>query len=184
MPNNTNGIAVRIIGIAVKTAPKIRQFLPFFGSSYLIANHDIIPPMIPPKIGRTYQKLLRDRVAVLLLKKAMIFFFLIGNLKKTNKNPDDYSYQIILQDNLQQFANFIADKKKELDFIIPKMELNRKDNLKMRERILGITNEERKVLGINKSTLWYMKNNLKEGKTIDIYDKVLAKINKASLDMT
>ena len=64
------------------------------------------------------------------------------------------------------------------------MKLSRKDYLKLREKILSITNEERKMLGINKSTLWHMKNNLKEGKTIDIYDKVLAKINKASLNTT
>ena len=35
---------------------------------------------------------------------------------------------------------------------------------------------ERKKLGINKSTLWYIKNNLKKGRTVDIYDKVLSKI--------
>lgn len=74
VPNNRNGNEVRIMGIAVKTAPKIRQFLAFFGSSYLIASHDIIPPMIPPKIGRTYQKLLRERAVVLLLKEDMDIF--------------------------------------------------------------------------------------------------------------
>jgi len=35
------------------------------------------------------------------------------------KNDKSYSYQIILQDNLQQLANFI-DKKKEFDFVIQK----------------------------------------------------------------
>ena len=68
--------------------------------------------------------------------------------------------------------------------VIPKMKLNRNDELELREKILKMTMDERRRLGINKSTLWHMKNNLKEGKTIDIYDKVLAKINKASLDKT
>ncbi len=31
-----------------------------------------------------------------------------------------------------------------------------------------MTNEERKRFGINKYTLWYMKKNLKEDKTISI----------------
>jgi len=31
--------------------------------------------------------------------------------------------------------------------------------------------EERKRLGINKSTLWYMKNNIKKGKRIKLYRK-------------
>jgi len=66
--------------------------------------------------------------------------------------------------------------KKELDFIIPKIKLNRKDNLKLREEILSITNEERKMWRINKSTLWHIKKNLSEGKTPKIYEKILLKI--------
>ena len=98
------------------------------------------------------------------------------NAKYNYKNNKQYSYQIILQDNLQQLANFIADKKKELDFIIPKIKLNRKDNLKLREKILNMTVDERKQLGINKSTLWYIKKNLVDGKTPKIYEKILLKI--------
>jgi len=39
-----------------------------------------------------------------------------------------------------------------------------------------MTPEERKQLGINKSTLWYIKKNLKNNKSFKIYDKVLTKI--------
>jgi len=59
--------------------------------------------------------------------------------------------RIILQDNLQQLANFLVEKKEEYDFIIPKMKLNRNDNLELREKILSMTSDERKYLGINKS---------------------------------
>ena len=41
-----------------------------------------------------------------------------------------------------------------------------------------MTPEERKRLGINKSTIWYMKNNVKDGKRIKLYDKTLKKIRK------
>ena len=81
-----------------------------------------------------------------------------------------------MQDNLQQLANFIVDKKKEFNFIIPKMNLNRNDSLVLTEKILNMTTEERKELGINKSTLWYIKKNLSEGKTPKIYEKILLKI--------
>jgi len=36
--------------------------------------------------------------------------------------------------------------------------------------------EERKQLGINKSTMWYIRKNLSEGKTPKIYEKILTKI--------
>ena len=39
-----------------------------------------------------------------------------------------------------------------------------------------MTPEERKAKKINKSTLWYQKKMLKEGKAIKVYDKVRAKI--------
>ena len=66
--------------------------------------------------------------------------------------------------------------KKEFDFVVPKIKLNRKDNLKLREKILSITNEERKMLGINKSTLWYVQRNLFAVKIPKIYEKILLKI--------
>jgi len=72
--------------------------------------------------------------------------------------------------------NFIVDKKKEFDFVIPKTKLSRKDNLEIREKILNMNADERKKLGISKSTLWYIKKNLSEGKTPKIYEKILLKI--------
>jgi len=56
------------------------------------------------------------------------------------------------------------------------MKLNRNDNLELREKILNMTTEERKRLGINKSTLWQIKKNLSEGKTPKIYEKILLKV--------
>jgi CRISPR-associated protein Cas1 len=39
-----------------------------------------------------------------------------------------------------------------------------------------MTPEQRKELGINKSTLWYIQKNLREGKKVKLYDKVKSKI--------
>ncbi|MDO8641104.1 MAG: hypothetical protein Q7R33_06130 [Nitrosarchaeum sp.] len=36
--------------------------------------------------------------------------------------------------------------------------------------------EERKKLGINKSTLWYLKKNIQSKDKIKIYDKILDKM--------
>ena len=49
-------------------------------------------------------------------------------------------------------------------------------NLSKFESTLFISPEERKRLGINKSTLWYQKKNLIEGKKIKLYTNVLSKI--------
>jgi hypothetical protein len=40
-----------------------------------------------------------------------------------------------------------------------------------------MTPQQRKELDINKSTLWYVQKNLREGKKVKLYDKVEAKIS-------
>lgn len=125
-------------------------------------------------ITENYHTRLGEDVAKLLIEKINSNF----NAKYNYKNGKNYSYQIILQDNLQQFSNFIVEKKKEFDFGIPKIKLNRIDELELREKILSMTSEQRKQLGLNKSTLWYIKKNLSEGKTPKIYRKILTNIQQ------
>ena len=123
-------------------------------------------------ITENYHTRLGEDVAKLFTEKINSNF----NARYNYKNGKNYSYQITLQDNLQQFANFIVGKKKEFDFVIPKIKLNRNDDVELREKILNITTNERKQLGINKSTLWYIKKNFCEGKNSKIYEKVISKI--------
>lgn len=75
------------------------------------------------------------------------------------------TYDTILQDNVQQLANHIMDKQEELTFQIPVITIqSRDDDLELREFILNLRPEERRKLGINRNTLWYMRENLKKGK--------------------
>jgi CRISP-associated protein Cas1 len=68
-------------------------------------------------------------------------------------------------------ANFIAGRKHELEFVVPLVKIDRNDSIDVREMILNMTPSQRKMLGINKSTLWYQKRNLREGKCIKLYNK-------------
>ena len=81
-----------------------------------------------------------------------------------------------MYDNVSQLAQYIAEKKKTIEFIVPYVEINLDDNLLIREKILSMSPEERKKLGINKSTLWYLKKNITSKDKIKIYDKVLQKM--------
>ena len=97
--------------------------------------------------------------------------------RKAPYRGKNYTYQNILYDNVQQLANFVSDKRKDLDFVIPKVSINKDDSLELREKILKMTPDERRRLGINKSTLWYIQNNIRDGKRIRVYDKILSKLN-------
>ena len=118
-------------------------------------------------ITENYHTRLGEDVAKMLIGKINSNF----NARYNYKNDKQYSYHVILLDNIQQLANFIVDKKKELDFVIPKMNLNKNDNLELREKILNMTPDERRKLGINKSTLWHIKRNLSEDRPSKIYEK-------------
>ncbi len=87
-----------------------------------------------------------------------------------------HTYQTVLIDNVQMLANYIVDKQKALQFSVPSVQLKWDDDNATRDFILNMTPEQQKELGINKSTLWYIQNNLREGKKVKIYDKVKAKI--------
>ncbi|MCA9827522.1 MAG: hypothetical protein KC444_03900 [Nitrosopumilus sp.] len=100
------------------------------------------------------------------------------NARYDYKNNKQYSYKIILQDTLQQFANFIVDKKKELEFAIPKIHPSNKNTTLLSNKILGITPHQRKQMGISKSTLHYLKNNIIQGKQTRAYSKTLDKIQR------
>jgi hypothetical protein len=55
-------------------------------------------------------------------------------------------------------------------------EIQRNDTLEWQQRILAITSTERKTRQNNKSTLWYQKMEVDDGKKIKLYHKVLTKL--------
>jgi len=81
-----------------------------------------------------------------------------------------WSYVILLK--TRELAKYIAGENKGLDFVRPNVELERVDNNKIREKILSMSYAEAGRLGIGKSTLWYLKRNVKADKSFKIYKKI------------
>ena len=65
----------------------------------------------------------------------------------------------------------------ELQFNVPEFKIKREDNTDIHNKVLNLTPEDRKKLGINKSTLWYIQKHIKEGKRIKVYGKVMGKLS-------
>ena len=114
---------------------------------------------------------MKQETAKLLIDKIKSNFNL-----KVSYGKKYFAYQNILYGNISQLAQFISDKKKTLEIKVPPIKINRDDNLELRNRILSMSPEERKKLGINKSTLWYLKRNVSSKDKIKIYDKILDKM--------
>jgi CRISPR-associated protein Cas1 len=118
-----------------------------------------------------YHTRLREQTAELLIGKLQLNL----NRRVPYKNKQ-FMYDGVLQDNVQILANHIQNKADVLQFCIPPVKISRNDTIDMRETILRMTPEERKKLGINKSTLWYMQKNLLDGKRVKIYRKIRRKM--------
>lgn len=122
-------------------------------------------------LTENYHIRLKPNTARLLIEKIKSNFNSKVSYKKRN-----FAYQNILYDNVSQLAQYIADKKKTIEFVIPHVTINRTDDLQTREKILSMSPDERRKLEINKSTLWYMKKNFENSKTRKIYNKVAEKL--------
>jgi CRISPR-associated protein Cas1 len=122
-------------------------------------------------LTENYHIRLRDKTAKALIDKIRQNF----NARVLYKGKY-HSYQNILYENVRILANYILGKSNSLKFSIPKFEINREDPTEVRDRILSLTTEDRKRLGVNKSTLWYQQKHIREGRKIKIYGKVMAKV--------
>lgn len=123
-------------------------------------------------VTENYHIRLRENTAKMLIEKIRLNF----NCKAPYRNRN-FTYQNILYDKVQQLANFISEKKKEIVFDVPYMQIKRIDTATLKEKILALTPDQRRRLGINKSTLWYIKRNLDDGKSIKLYGKILSKLD-------
>ena len=118
-----------------------------------------------------YNIRLKEKTAKMLVEKIKLNFNL-----RVPYNDKNYSYQNVLYENVRLLANYMLGKANRLTFVIPQMESSRADNINVRNTISNMSPEERRKLGIRRNTLWYMKKNIKEGKRIKIYDKVMTKM--------
>ena len=110
------------------------------------------------------------------LAKRLINRIKLNFNQKAKYGKKNWAYQNILLDQAQILANYLLDKSTQLEFCSPAVEINRDDDLEVRDAILKMTPEERKKLGISKTTLWYMQKNVREGKRIKIYEKLKEKL--------
>ena len=123
-------------------------------------------------VTENYNIRLRENTTKALIEKIRLNFN-----ARALYNGKYYSYQNILYENIRLLVNYIIGKSGKLQFNVPEFVIKREDNTDIRSKVLSLTPQDRKRLGINKSTLWYMQKHVREGKKIKVYDKVMGKIN-------
>ena len=100
-----------------------------------------------------------------------------GNFNKRYEfRNKQHTLENIMFENIRELSKYVLGKAMEMKFNIPNINIERNDNIEMRNKIISIDPEKRKELKINKSTLWYQQRKIKEGKTIKLYGKTKVRI--------
>ena len=121
--------------------------------------------------NENYQIRLRPDTAKILIEK------IINNFNKRYKfRNKQHTLDNIMFKNVRELSRYVLGKTKALDFKTPGIEISRNDTIDIKNKIMSIDPEKRKAWKINKSTLWYQQKNIKDAKTIKMYNKTKVKI--------
>jgi len=77
---------------------------------------------------------------------------------------------------VQEFARFLVGKSDTFDLKSPAPVLERSDSKELRERILSLSPSEARRVGLDKSTVHYLKKHARDRKPFKIYRKVSEKL--------
>ena len=118
-------------------------------------------------VTENYNIRLKESASRLLLEKIVLNFN-----KRAEFRGKFHTYDNVMLENIRLLAKFLENSDKVLEFEIPEIQPYRNDDIELRNRIMAITPEDRKKLKINKSTLWYRQKAIKDGKAINLYNRI------------
>jgi CRISPR-associated protein Cas1 len=75
-----------------------------------------------------------------------------------------------------ELASYLLARRIEIDFTNPSPVLPRDDSEAVKSRILSMSVADAREHGIPKTTLWYMQQRARNGKPIELYNKVKRKL--------
>jgi CRISPR-associated protein Cas1 len=87
-----------------------------------------------------------------------------------------WKWDTIILNKTQELARFLLDISRQIDFINPSPSLQRSDTQDLRKRILDLTQKEARKLGIEKSTLDYLRRNARGEKVFNVREQVRTRL--------
>ena len=85
-------------------------------------------------------------------------------------------WDTVIEQKTAELGRYLVDRTSRLGFSEPAPNLHRKDDREVRRRVLGLTHQEARRLGIGKSTLHYLRENSRSGHPIRVYGKIREKL--------
>jgi hypothetical protein len=86
-------------------------------------------------------------------------------------------WDTVIEQVAAELGRYLAGRTGRLDFSEPSPALKRADSGELRRRILDLSQSEAQRLGIGKSTLHYLRKNVKGTSSFRVHEKVLRKLD-------
>lgn len=80
---------------------------------------------------------------------------------------------------MTELARYLLGKTTRFDLVNPKLTLEGEDTQALRKMILSLSGAQARKLGLNKSTLHYLRKQARDRKAFRIYEPVLAKLSNS-----
>ena len=85
-------------------------------------------------------------------------------------------WDTVIEQKTNELGQFLVEKLRTLDFVEPTPILERADNRRVRDTILGLSQSEARKRGIGKSTLHYLRKKAVRSSTFNTYSNVRGKL--------
>lgn len=85
-------------------------------------------------------------------------------------------WDTIIEQKTNELSRFLTGKLRSLDFVEPVPRLERQDSRELRAKILALTASRAERLGIGKSTLHYLRNNVRNERSFKFYRRVAQRL--------
>jgi len=83
-----------------------------------------------------------------------------------------------IAEKCDELGRYLVGKSRAIDFTEPSPTLDRFDSKEMRDRIKTLTSEEAKKVGIDKSTLYTLRQHVRDERPFKLYPKVRWKLKR------
>src|SRR5208337_1597527 len=87
-------------------------------------------------------------------------------------------WDTVIEQKTTELSQFLAGRSREIDFIEPSPILHRSDSLEVRKTILSLTQKQVGNLGIQKSTLHYLRKNARGDGSFRLHPSVLTRLQQ------
>jgi ABC-type branched-subunit amino acid transport system ATPase component len=86
-------------------------------------------------------------------------------------------WDTVIEQKVVEFARYLAGKSAMLDFAEPSPILNRSDDRRVRNQILGLSQAHAQTLGVRKSTLHYLRKAAQGNDGFRVYSKTRIRLD-------